>query len=269
MLAVSFGLIFSTTRIFHFAHALTFTVGGYAGVVVAAQGAPFALAVLVAALAGSLFGLATDVAVYRPLRHRGALQLNVFLASLGLLTAGQAVIQFIFGPGTRPMRGFPAHGINVGPIAITTVQILIATVSWLLIIAIWCVLKFTKYGLAIRGVESNVGLAEAFGVARNRIYGIVFVMGSLMAGVGGALFALRDTATPGMGLAPLLAAFVAAFIGGIGKISGAAIGGVLLGLLENLGGIFLPGYLQSIVAFVLLFIVLVIRPSGLIARAPA
>jgi branched-chain amino acid transport system permease protein len=127
-------------------------------------------------------------------------------------------------------------------------------------------LRFTKYGLAIRGVESNPVLADAFGVSRVLIFELVFFIGSLLAGVGGVLFAARDTATPSMGLEPLLAGFIAVFIGGIGSIAGAAAGGLVLGLATSLGGIVLPGYLTNIVAFVILFVVLVVRPRGLVAR---
>lgn len=267
MLAVSFGLIFSTTRTFHFAHALTFTVGGYCAVVVGAGGLPLVAALLAAGLVGAAFGTATDAVIYRPLRRRGALSLNIFLAALGTLIAGEAVIQFVFGPNSRPLPGFTPTGVALGPVATSTVYLLIAAVSWVLVLAVGAFLRFTRYGLAIRGVESNPQLADAFGIARSRIFALVFAVGSFMAGTGGALFALRDTATPAMGVAPLLAAFIAAFIGGIGSVAGAAMGGLLLGILENLGGIILPGYLQSIVAFVLLFAVLVIRPSGLFARA--
>ncbi|MQA84477.1 MAG: hypothetical protein GEV03_07605 [Streptosporangiales bacterium] len=267
MLAVSFGLIFATTRTFHFAHALTLTAGAYAAVVVGERGLPFVLALLAAGAVGGAVGWLTDAGLYRPLRRRGALSLNIFLASLGLLIAGEAVIQFVFGPNSRPLRGFTAAGLQAGPIATGTVQVVMAGVSWGLVILVACFLHFTRYGLAVRGVESNAFLAEAFGIDRGRIFGLVFAIGSVMAGVGGALLALQDTATPTMGLAPILAAFIAVFIGGIGSVAGAVIGGVLLGLLEHLGGIVLPGYLQTIVAFVLLFVVLLVRPSGLVARA--
>lgn len=266
MLAVSFGLIFATTRTFHFAHALILTVGAYAGVVAGERGLPIVLSLIAAAAVAGAAGWLTNAVVYRPLRKRGALTLNIFLASLGLLIAGEAVIQFVFGPSSRPLQGFTSTGLQAGPVATATVPVLMAVVSWILVILVACFLRFTRYGLAIRGVESNPFLADAFGIDRARIFGLVFVIGSSMAGVGGALLALRDTATPTMGLAPVLAAFIAAFIGGIGSLGGAVLGGVLLGMLEHLGGIVLPGYLQTIVAFVLLFIVLVVRPSGLVAK---
>ncbi len=266
MLAVSFGIIFSTTRTFHFAHALTFTVGAYAGVLAAEGGLPFWAAVLVGALAAACFGVGSDLLVYRPLRRRQAKQLNVFLASLGTLIAGQAVVQYVFGPNSQPVPGVPVTGVQFGSLATSSLQILIAVVSWLFVLLVAAFLRWTKYGLAIRGVESNAMLADAFGISRTRIFLLVFFIGSFLAGIGGVLFAARDTATPGMGLEPLLAAFIAVFIGGIGSITGAAVGGLALGMAESLGAIVLPGYLTNIVAFVILLIVLIVRPRGLLAR---
>jgi branched-chain amino acid transport system permease protein len=266
MLAVSFGIIFATTRTFHFAHALTFTVGAYAGVLVAETGLPFWAAVVVGGLVSAGFGVATDLVVYRPLRRRGASALNVFLASLGLLIAGQAVVQYLFGPNSRPLPGAPSGGVVVGPIATGWLQVLIAVLGWCAVLAVAAFLRFTKYGLAVRGVESNAVLADAFGVSRLLIFELVFGVGSLLAGVGGVLYAARDTATPTMGVEPLLAGFIAVFIGGIGSIPGAAVGGLVLGLATSLGAIVLPGYLTGIVAFLILFAVLVVRPRGLLAR---
>jgi branched-chain amino acid transport system permease protein len=266
MLAVSFGIIFATTRTFHFAHALTFTVGAYAGVLGAELGLPFWAAVVVGGLVAAGFGVATDLVVYRPLRRRGASALNVFLASLGLLIAGQAVVQYLFGPNSRPLPGAPGGGLQVGPIATGWLQILIAVLGWCAVLAVAAFLRFTKYGLAVRGVESNAVLADAFGVSRLLIFELVFGIGSLLAGVGGVLYAARDTATPTMGVEPLLAGFIAVFIGGIGSIPGAAVGGLVLGLATSLGAIVLPGYLTGIVAFLILFAVLVVRPRGLLAR---
>lgn len=266
MLAVSFGIIFSTTRTFHFAHALTFTVGAYVGVITAEAGLPFWAAVLVGALAAACFGVATDLLVYRPLRRRQAKQLNVFLASLGMLIAGQAVVQYVFGPNSRPVPGVPITGVSLGALSTSSLHIVIAAVSWLFVLLVAAFLRWTRYGLAIRGVESNAVLADAFGVSRAMIFLLVFFLGSFLAGIGGVLFAARDTATPAMGLEPLLAAFIAVFIGGIGSIAGAALGGLALGMAESLGAIVLPGYLTNIVAFVILFIVLVVRPRGLLAR---
>jgi branched-chain amino acid transport system permease protein len=266
MMALSWGIIFSTAKIFHFAHALVFTLAAYAAWISSSQGFPLVVSLAVAAVVGALAGLGVDRGLYRPLRRRNALQLNVFLASLGLLLAGEAVVQYVFGVNARRIGGFSASPLSIGRAGFTTQDVLIAAISWVLIIVVALVLLRTRQGTAIRAVESNEDLARAMGIDTEKVYRNVFLIGSAMAGVGGMLFAMRETASPTMGVAPLIAAFIGVFVGGIGSIFGAILGGLLLGLAENLGGMFLPGYLQVIVAFALLFIVLMFRPIGLFAR---
>lgn len=265
LLGVSWGLIFGTTRIFHFAHALTLTVAVYAAVLAVDRwgiGLPAGFAL--AAAVGCLFGLATERAVYRPLRRVNATQLNIFLASLGLLTAGESAILIAFGPQARELPGFPVSGIALGPVAFTTVEGLWLVASWTLLVLLIGWLWRTRYGRAIRAVASNRELAQCVGIDPEHISLLVFAIGSALAGLGGTLLALRDTASPTMGVQPILAAFIAVFLGGIGSILGAVLGGLVLGLAENMGGLVLPGHWQGVIAFVVLFLVLVLRPSGLL-----
>ncbi len=263
---MSWGLIFATTKIFHFSHALTLTFAVYAAVVAAsAWGVALPVAFAVAALVGAAVGAATELFLYRPLRRVQATQLNIFLASLGLLIAGQSVVLVVFGPQARVLEGFPMQGIALGPVAFTTVDALWLGAAWALIAALIGWLWLTRHGLAIRAVASNPELAQCVGVERERVFLLVFAIGSALVGVAGTLVALRDTASPTMGMHPVLSAFIAVFLGGIGSIPGAAVGGVVLGLAENMGGLVLPGYWQGVIAFVVLFVVLVVRPSGLLA----
>jgi len=262
---VSWGLIFATTKVFHFAHALTLTVAVYAAVI-AVGGWELWLPAgfLLAAAVGCLFGLGTELILYRPLRRVNATQLNIFLASLGLLIAGESAVLIAFGPQARELPGFPMRGILLGPVAFTTIEGLWMAGSWLLILGLMGWLWRTRYGRAIRAVASNRELAQCMGIDPEQVFLAVFAIGSALAGVGGALIALRDTASPTMGVQPVLAAFIAVFLGGIGSIPGAALGGILLGFAENMGGLVLPGHWQGVIAFVVLFLVLVFRPSGIL-----
>jgi branched-chain amino acid transport system permease protein len=264
LLGVSWGLIFATTKIFHFSHALTLTLAVYAAVLVAGSGLGLVAGFAAAATVGCVAGLATELALYRPLRRVHATQLNIFLASLGLLIAGQSVLLMTFGPQARTLEGFPMRGVALGPVAFTTIEVCWLVTTWLLIALVLVWLWTARQGRAIRAVASNPELAQCFGVDRERVFLLVFGVGSALVGVGGALLALRDTASPTMGVHPILAAFIAVFLGGIGSIPGAAIGGVVLGLAENMGGLVLPGYWQGLIAFVVLLAVLVARPSGLL-----
>jgi branched-chain amino acid transport system permease protein len=264
LLGVSWGLIFATTRIFHFAHALTLTVAVYGAVIAVDRlGLGLPLGFVLSAVIGCVLGVATERIVYRPLRLANATQLNVFLASLGFLIVGESAILIAFGPQARELAGFPISGIALGPVAFTTVEGLWFVGSWALLLPLTAALWWTRHGRAIRAVASNRELAQCVGIDPERIHVLVFAIGSTLAGLAGALLALRDTASPTMGVQPVLTAFIAVFLGGIGSILGAVLGGLVLGLAENMGGLLLPGHWQGVISFVVLFIVLVLRPSGL------
>lgn len=266
LVGVSWGLIFATTKIFHFAHALTLPVAAYAAVLAAdAAGLGLPAAFLAAAVVGCVVGLATEVAIYRPLRRAQATQLNIFLASLGFLIAGESVLLIAFGPEARVIPGFPLQGILLGPVAFTTIEALWMAASGVLVGALIAWLRLTRHGRAIRAVASNPELAQCVGVDQGRVFLLVFGIGSALVGIGGALITLRDTASAFMGVQPVLAGFIAVFLGGIGSVPGAVVGGILLGLAENMGGLVLAGHWQGVIAFVVLFLVLVFRPTGLLA----
>lgn len=265
LLGVSWGLIFATTKIFHFAHALTLTVAVYAAVLAVGQwGWGLPAGFLLAAVVGCLFGVATERVVYRPLRRVNATSLNIFLASLGLLIAGESAVLIVFGPQARDLPGFPISGIALGPVAFTTVEGLWLVGSWALLLLLIAWLWWTRYGRAIRAVASNRELAQCVGIDPEHVSLLVFGIGSALVGLGGMLLALRDTVSPTIGVQPVLTAFIAVFLGGIGSIPGAVLGGLVLGLAENMGGLLLPGHWQGVIAFVVLFSVLVFRPSGLL-----
>lgn len=267
LLAVSWGVIFSTTRTFHIAHALVFTFAAYAAVVVVtAWGLPLIAGILAAVVIGVITGLAIERFLYRSMRHLGAPQLNVFLASLGVLVAGESALLMAYGPNAQSLRGFPIKGISLGPVAFTTVELLWIIGSWALIMLSLMWLWRSRWGLAIRAVASNPDLSYSFGINPDRVFLAVYTLGSALAAIAGVLFTLRNTASPFMGLPPILSAAIAVFLGGIGSIPGSAVGGILLGLAENMGGLVLPGHWQGAIAFIVLFLVIVFVPSGLFGQ---
>jgi branched-chain amino acid transport system permease protein len=265
-LAVSWGIIFSTTKTFHFAHAVVITTGAYAAHFATAGGWSITASLVAAAGAAMLVGIAMEVGVYRPLRRRGAKQMNVFLAALGLVVAGAALFQILFGPNARRVRGFNEGGIRFGTVGFSRSLAYSVIVSLIGLAVVLIFVQYSRTGRAIRGVSSNISLSRTVGIPPQRIFVIVFAVGSAMAGVGGAVYALKNVATPNMGVHLVLVAAIGVFIGGIGSLKGAALGGFFLGIAENVGAIFLPGFLNTIVAFSLLLIVLVARPTGFFGR---
>lgn len=268
LVAVSFGIIYSTTQIFHLAHAATYTVAAYAAIVVANMlGAPLWLALLAGLLVATLFGAAIELGMYRPMRRRSATKLAMFLASLGLSIVASSAMQIIFGPQNLSLQRVPNATYFLGNITITSLNIAEIVVGWTAIALLLVFLRRTQNGRAINAVRTNAQVAMAVGISVDRIYLLVMMIGSLLVGMSSLLFLMGNVAFPTMGLAPILIGFIAVFLGGTDNVLGAALGGFVLGLATSLSGIWLPGDFASVVVFGILFIVLIVRPQGLLGRA--
>lgn len=267
LVGLSWGLIFATTKIFHFSHAFTFGVAGYGFTLAAGAGLPLPVSAAIAGLVGLGFGLAQERWLYRPLRRASASQLNIFLASLGFLFAGQSLLQIVFGPSARRVPGFAEIGVSLGPVAFTQLDAITLAEAVGLSALTLTLLYGTRPGRAIRGVASNPELARAVGIDDDKVFSLVFAVGSLLVGLAAVPYVLRNAATPTMGIGPVLGGFIGVFLGGVGSYPGMLAGGLILGLAENLGGLFLPGYWQTVIAFVVLFLMVLLRPAGLFGQA--
>jgi branched-chain amino acid transport system permease protein len=268
LLAVSFGIIYATTETFHLAHSVVYTVAAYAAIVtVDSLGLPLAPAALAGLAAAVALGIAIETVCYRPMRRRNATVLAIFLASLGLAIVGPNLIQIMFGPENRNLPGFPNDTITLSEnITFTVLDLTSVVVCWTCVAALSLALRRTRYGRAITAVRTNQEMAMAVGIPVERIFAIVFAVGSLLVGVAALLFTMDRVAFPTMGLSPVLTGFIAVFLGGIGSTIGAAVGGLTLGLITSLSGLWLSGDYSPAVVFGLLFILLLIRPQGLFGR---
>jgi branched-chain amino acid transport system permease protein len=270
LIGVSFGVIYSTTRIFHLAHSVVYVVCAYIAVVcVQHLDLPLGGAIPLALISAGLLGLVIELVFYRQMRAVGATLLGLFLVSLALQTATPNLIQIIYGPGNQPLPGFPIRTIAIGRTTFTTLELTAAGVSWLLIVLVLLFMTRTKYGRAITAVRTNRAMAAAVGISPDRIYLIVFALGSMLVGVASLFFTMGGVAFPQMGLEPILIGFIAVFLGGIGSTAGAALGGLVLGLASSLTGLFLSTDFSPAVVFGILFLVLIVRPQGLLGRKTA
>lgn len=268
LLSVSFGIIYATTRIFHFAHAMVYTIAAYGAVTgLDKLGLPWWLSLVVGLAAAVILGVAIEVGAYRPMRRRGASTLALFLTSLGLTIAGSNLIQIAFGSENRPLPGFPMKTFQVGSVTFTSLHLTIVVVSWLLIGGLTVFLRATKYGRATRAAQSNPQMAMAVGIQMEKVSLVVFALGSLLVAVSALLFTLGGVASPNMGMSPILIGFIGVFLGGIGSVSGAALGGLVLGLATSLSGLWLSGDFSPVVVFGLMFVLIILRPQGLLGKA--
>lgn len=269
LLAASFAIIYSTTRIFHLAHAVTYTTAAYAAVVsVRAFAVPLGVAIAIGLGIAVATGVVIELGAYRPMRRRSATVLTTFLVSLGLSVAGSSLIQIAFGPENHRLPGFPIQTIAIGAVTFTTLGVVSVVVAWLGVFGLLLFLKTTKYGGAIDAVRTNPELAIAVGIRVDQVFLLVFILGSGLIGVASLLFTMGAVAFPTMGITPVLIALIAAFFGGVGSTLGAALGGLAIGLVTALTGLWFSGDYAPVAVFGLLFLLLIVRPQGLLGQAP-
>ena len=266
LLGVSWGIIYNTTRTFHFAHGLIYTLTSYVILVFAGMSLPLIPSLLLGLLAATLAGCCIEYFAYLPMREKNASQLSVFLTAMGIMIAGQSFIHLIFGPDSRPLGGFPERVISLGMITFTTIDLFTVVVSWLVLVLFFAFLVRTRVGMMIRAVSSNPEKATFIGIDSRRIFVLVFGIGSLLVGIAAFLATLDKPANPNIGLGALLISFITVFLGGVGNLAGAVLGGMILGVAESLVIMVLPTEYKMVVTFFILFLVILIKPEGLMGK---
>lgn len=208
-----------------------------------------------------------ELSVYRPLRHKGASALILLLASLGIFIVLQNVISMVFGDDIKSIRSAVVEeGINILGARITPIQIIIISISLLLLAFCFFFLKYTKIGQAMRAVANDPELANSSGIESDRVILFTFALGSALAGTAGILVALDVDMTPTMGMSALMMGVVVVIIGGVGSIPGIAMGALLLGMAQHLGVWKIGSQWQDAIAFAILLIFLLFRPQGFLGK---
>ena len=264
LIALGFTVIYRTVKFFHFAHGVVYAAGAYLVYTFAVSlHCNFALAFCLSVILCALLGIAIDRAVYYPLRRKNASTLVFLLASFGVFTFVQNLIQLLYGAEILSLRTEPVREgrIFLGAI-ITDIQIVILAASLLVMALLWLFLYKTKLGKAMRAVSDDPMAANVVGINSEKIIGISFALGSALAAVAGILVSFETNIEPTMGFGALLKGIIAAIIGGIGSVPGAMIGGIFLGLAENLGVWKISAGWKDCIAFLLLIIFLLLRPRG-------
>ncbi len=266
LLGLSFGLIFGTTRITHFAYGPLYALSAYACWWASAKlGLPLAAAVAFGIGVGALSGLLSYLWLYRPFERAGSPPLVILIASLGLFILLENAIGIVFGTDTKVVPAPPASVLLVGSAVVTSVQLAQVAALAVVSVALWLFLAHTRFGRAVLAMTDNAEMARIIGIDTVRLSMLVFTVGSAIAAVPACLILVKDGATPHIGFLAVFMGFVAVVVGGIGSLRGAVAGGYALGLVESLGLWKIPSEWQSTIAFVVLFVVLLVRPQGLFA----
>ncbi|WCB91497.1 High-affinity branched-chain amino acid transport system permease protein LivH [Baekduia alba] len=267
LLGVSWAVVFNTTRTFHIAHGVAYAVGGYVTCLLTSRtGVPLLLALPASMLAGSALGAVFEFGLYRPLRARGSTPMVTFVASLGALTTGTAVILACVGSDPVVATTSFESVVKVGPVRVTVLEIGIAVLSYACVAATLVAWRRGWFGRAMRATTTNSEMADLVGIPVTRIYVVAMVLGNGLGALAGALAGLTQGANADMAFNGALLAAVAVLIGGIGSLVGAAIGGALLALIMNVGIWQVSSEWQLSIAFGVLMVFMVARPRGLLGE---
>ncbi|MDR0497334.1 MAG: branched-chain amino acid ABC transporter permease [Treponema sp.] len=270
LIAIGYTMVYGILRLINFAHGEVFMLGGYiAFYAVTLFFMPWGAAYIVALGLTGIFGIGLERVAYRPLRNSPKISIMISAIGASFLMQNLAIVIF----GGRP-KGFQVPELFnkvliIGHVSVMNVSLIIPVIAGTLLVILQIVVHKTKTGMAMRAVSTDLPAARLMGIDVNRIVMFTFGTGSVLAAIGGVMWALKyPQLNPSMGLIPGLKCFIAAVIGGIGNISGAVLGGLLLGFIEIMIIAALPtltGYRDAF-AFILLIIVLLVKPSGLLGK---
>lgn len=268
LIALGYSMVYGVLKFINFAHGEIFMVGAYLFYVFAIQlKMDFLPAMMVATSLTVLLGISIERIAYRPLRK--ASRLAPLISSIGISTALRALIIIIFGTrlisirqDTKIIEGFHFWGATITPIQIT-----IFIISVLLMLGVYIALHKTVIGKAIRTTAEDREAAEVVGIDTDKAIMATFGMGSGIAAIAGFLVGFDQGIEPTMGIIAGFKGFTASVLGGIGSTTGAVLGGYLLGIIENLGDGYISTGFKDAFAFLVLILVLVIKPRGLLGKA--
>ena len=272
LIALGYTMVYGIVKLINFAHGDVVMMGAYAGyfVLVALGSAPsvaagvtpvsLVLAFAAAMVVCALLSLVIERFAYRPLRS--APRLNSLITAIAvelILQNTMRVLPFV-GPDPRQFPTIAVKNFMFGSLAVSNIQCIVIASSAFLMIVLNYIVNRTKTGKAMQAVSFDMQAASLMGISVNRIIAVTFVIGSILAGAGGVLYAM-------MGYMPGLKAFIAAVLGGIGSIPGAMFGGILLGIAETLTKGFLSSQYADAISFSILIIVLLVKPSGIFGKS--
>jgi branched-chain amino acid transport system permease protein len=274
LIALGYTMVYGVLLLINFAHGDIFMVGAFLGVFGSITlDLPFVPTLVLAMILTGLLGVTIERVAYKPLRQASRLSVVITALGVGLLLENGMLALTGANPRSYPQTFITTRVYDVGGVAISNVKIIIIVLAALLFAGLYTIVQRTKWGMAMRAISYDKFAVPLMGVSQDQIISLTFFLGTGLAAAGGILWGVAfPVLNPYMGLRVGWKAFIAAVVGGIGDIRGAAVGGMLLGFIE----IFVPAYGKSIgisstwrdpVAFGLLLVILVVRPTGLFGVA--
>lgn len=278
LIALGYTMIYGVLRFINFAHGDVFMIGTYIGFYILTSsfgqslgtGPLTAVVVFIAAMLGcGLLGVTIEYLAYRPLRDRPKLTVLITAIGVSFFLEYTGQLPFVFGadPRTFPTIIEKEVIFRAGNLIIDNYQIIIFVVAIVLMLGLRFLIRKTRIGTALRAASMNLNAASLMGINTDRVISFTFFVGSALAGAGAILYAMSyPKINPLMGILPGLKAFIAAVLGGIGNIAGAAVGGFIIGSAETMTAGYISPTLRDAIVFAILIVILIVKPSGIFGR---
>jgi branched-chain amino acid transport system permease protein len=279
LIALGYTLVYGVLQLINFAHSEVFMLGGFGGLLLvrglgvsAPSGWTSVMLVAAGVLGGGVAGAVTafllERVAYRPLRRRGAPRLAFLISAIGASLLLLNLAGKEFGRFNNPMPPLYTSGrvFSVFGADVNTNQVVVAGAAILMLIALDRIIAKTRLGMGIRSVAQDAEAASLMGVDIDKVITRTFIIGGLLGGAAGFLYGIQFGVQYNMGFSAGTKAFTAAVLGGIGNVRGAVLGGLLLGVSENLGVACVESAWRDVIAFLILVLVLMLRPTGLLGE---
>ncbi|MEW8969714.1 MAG: branched-chain amino acid ABC transporter permease [Mesobacillus sp.] len=265
LVALGLTLVYGILHIPNFAHGALYMMGGYITLMMMVQyGLHYWVAILVSVIVVGLIGVLMERLVFYPLRH--APPIHDKIAAIGILLFLEAFAQYIWGADYQTMPTPYGQVIQLFGLTFTMQRLLIIIAAITVMVLLYLFLKKTYTGASIIAMSQDRDGANLVGINTNRVAMLTFLISGGLAAIASSLAAPINLVFPGMGQLVILKAFVIIILGGMGSIPGAIIGGYILGFSESLGATYISNDYKDIIAFILLVVILSVKPTGLFAK---
>lgn len=267
LLALGYTMVYGIIKLINFAHGDIYMMGAFMGYfLINSLHLNFFLALILAMVGTAALGVLVEFLAYRPLRN--STRIAALITAIGVSFFLEYVMVYFVGANTRSFpQVIETVRYNFGPISLTNIQLMILVISLILMVLLQVIVQKTKMGKAMRAVSVDSDAAQLMGINVNRTISFTFALGSALAGAAGVLIALYyNSLEPLMGMTPGLKSFVAAVLGGIGIIPGAALGGFVIGLLEIFATAFGMSDFRDAIVYGILILILLVRPAGILGK---
>ena len=270
IIALGYTMVYGIAKMLNFAHGDVIMIGAYTVLtLLTGVGVSPLLAVLISVVVCTVLGITVEKIAYKPLRGASS-SLAVLITAIGVSYFLQNIALLIFGPDTKSFINIisvPSLSLAGGELVITGTTIVTIIACIIIMCALTLFVNKTKPGRAMKAVSEDRGAAQLMGVNVNATISLTFAIGSGLAAIAGVLLcSAYPSLTPYTGAMPGIKAFVAAVFGGIGSIPGAMVGGILLGVIQNLGTAYISSQVADAIVFAVLIVVLLVKPTGLFGK---